>query len=205
MVLRKLPHLSLILFVLFLFTTYLVSRFYTFGIDLKITNELQEDRSGLLTYLMSAVSSFGNWYAIPIIILGIFIILTKSGMLLDAIYLATSSAVGVLISSIIKIIVGRPRPALDLVQYVYKDQIDNSFPSGHVTLYTILFGYLVYLSYTRAKHLPDSFKVIMYLLIISVGVSRIYLGAHWFSDVLGGYLLGGFVLARTIEIRQKHT
>jgi undecaprenyl-diphosphatase len=71
-------------------------------------------------------------------------------------------------------------------------------------LYTILFGYICYLMYTLLKRsiLRSLLLGIFGIFILFVGPSRIYLGQHWASDVLGAYLLGGVLLAGMILVYQ---
>src|SRR6185503_7608434 len=76
----------------------------------------------------------------------------------------------------------------------------KSFPSGHVVMVTTFYGFLAFLVFTLLK--PSwgrtALLVVFAALIVLMGPSRIYLGQHWFSDVMGAYLLGGLWLALTI-------
>jgi membrane-associated phospholipid phosphatase len=82
---------------------------------------------------------------------------------------------------------------------------DSSFPSGHVTLYIVLFGLLVYLLY---KHdAPPLLRRVAFflaaLLILLSGPARILVGAHWVGDVIAAYLLGFFLLLLSIEVYES--
>jgi undecaprenyl-diphosphatase len=91
-----------------------------------------------------------------------------------------------------------------------------SFPSGHVTSSVVFFGLLTYFVFqywesSNRKTLSSMFSVAIAIL---VGFDRLYLNVHWFSDVLGGYLLGVFwltfsilvfqYLERTAKFQMKH-
>jgi undecaprenyl-diphosphatase len=101
----------------------------------------------------------------------------------------------------VKIVIDRPRPSPDLV-HVVQELHSYSFPSGHVTGYVCLFGFLFYLAYTLLPHtdrrrLP--LLVGMALPVVLIGVSRVYMGQHWASDALAGYALGFAYLLIVIE------
>src|SRR5262249_47485166 len=104
----------------------------------------------------------------------------------------------------IKFVVGRPRPSPEMVK-VYEYPINCSFPSGHVASYMALYGFLFYLIYSlmRPSTLRSTLLVICGVMISLVGVSRVYLGAHWASDVFGGYCFGFFWLALTIYVYRR--
>ena len=99
-----------------------------------------------------------------------------------------------------KELIRRPRPAIDLVN-VFRILDSYSFPSGHVMFYVGFFGFLWFLIFTLLRHsLPRMLLLgLLGSLILLVGLSRIYLGQHWASDVLGAYLLGGLTLAAILQ------
>lgn len=94
----------------------------------------------------------------------------------------------------------RPRP--DILQLITIDGF--SFPSGHSTYSITIYGYLIYLinkdNNTLVKTIITSLLV---LLIISIGLSRIYLGVHYFSDVLAGFISGLIILNIVLIIENK--
>ena len=103
--------------------------------------------------------------------------------------------VSILITLILKGVVHRPRPLADLV-HVTAPLTDPSFPSGHVVQYATLFGFTFFLVYVLAR--PSVQRTILLVLlalpIALVGPSRLYLGQHWLSDVLGGYAVATLLL-----------
>jgi undecaprenyl-diphosphatase len=174
-----------------------------FPIDLQITRTIQEIESPFFAGLMTLVSWPGFLPQSILIVSLIAFALYMYGLhweSLTSILGATSSG---LLTELIKAIIQRPRPAPDLVD-VFSALTSFSFPSGHVMFYTALFGFIGYLSYTLLK---QSWKRSILLgfsggLILLVGLSRIYLGHHWASDVLGAYLLGGLTLLGIILFHQ---
>ena len=103
----------------------------------------------------------------------------------------------------VKYMIQRPRPASDLVD-VFERLASYSFPSGHVMFYVTFFGFVWYVIYTVLNRSVQRSLLLTFFgaLIILVGVSRIYLGQHWASDVLGAYLLGSLILVGIIVFHQ---
>jgi undecaprenyl-diphosphatase len=107
----------------------------------------------------------------------------------------------VVLVTIIKTLVHSERPLNGIMQ-----ETGFSFPSGHVTSTVVLFGLLTFFinqhwKSLNVKTLTNTFFV---AIVILIGFDRIYLNVHWFSDVLGGYLLGAFWLTLFISAF-KHT
>lgn len=159
--------------------------------DMSITERLQKNRQPWLRRCFYGISEIGfAKYAIPqtIGIAGIFWALRFR---LEAIFiLFTSSAT--LLNAIVKRVIKRPRPTAELVTVV-KVINEPSFPSGHVMYYTNFYGLLIYLLATnwRSGRIRNFLISTCAILITGIGPSRIYLGAHWPSDVAAGYIYGG--------------
>ena len=92
----------------------------------------------------------------------------------------------------LKELVGRPRPDPHIITQIGTYLSLDSFPSGHVLYAMGLYGFLLFLVFSQFKKtiLRYILLLLIILILILMGVSRIYLGAHWFSDVLGSYLMG---------------
>jgi undecaprenyl-diphosphatase len=122
-------------------------------------------------------------------------------------YLAVGGALLSLgLNPVLKLLVERPRPTEDLVM-VWREQSGLSFPSGHAFTAILLFGLLYYLvpTFLRWQRAITLVRILSLTMIILIGISRVYLGAHWPSDVLGGFLFGGIMLALVIHLHQQHT
>ncbi len=117
-------------------------------------------------------------------------------------WFVTFDLVGVtVINQAIKHIVRRPRP--NVLRLVEED--GYSFPSGHSMVSMAFYGIIIYLVYKNVtnKYLKWSLITLLSLLILSIGFSRIYVGVHYFTDVVGGFLLGLAYLIIYINIYNK--
>jgi undecaprenyl-diphosphatase len=174
-----------------------------FAWDLEITRALQT-RAGLLSF-MRAVSFFDDsWHGWALAFVALVGFLARRRRT-EACALFMSVAGGELINRVVKWLVGRPRPTLALVR-VSGDWARESFPSGHVTFYVCFFGFLFFAAYallprgTFARRISLTLSA---LPVLTIGCSRVYLGAHWASDVLGAYLLSGIWLAFTLHLYRR--
>jgi len=176
---------------------------YVFG-DLRITRFIQRFHDPYFHRLMVAVSWPGYFGRQFVVALCVAALLLRFRLKIEAACLLISAGSIWLLTNAIKIIVGRPRPSPDVVE-VYEHPATWSFPSGHVTSYMALYGFLFYLVYTlmRPSPLRSALLIFCGAMMGLVGVSRVYLGAHWASDVFGGYCLGFFWLALTINFYQR--
>lgn len=180
----------------FILLSVLVSFFPTSKIDREFSEEVQEHRNPALDAAMKAVSWPGYAENTIPIVLGTALLFFVFKYKKEALFVVLSLLSG-LVSTLVKWLVDRPRPSQDLVQVIVKTT-QKSFPSGHTLFYVSFFGFLVVLMYTL-KQLPKWLRLgvagISLLLIFLVPFSRVYLGAHWFTDVVGGFMLGLLCLA----------
>ena len=96
-------------------------------------------------------------------------------------------AIIAILNQVLKRILQRPRPT----EFRIIEETGYSFPSGHSMVSMAFYGYLIYLiyKYIKNKYVKCISIVLLSILICSIGISRIYLGVHYTSDVLGGFLI----------------
>lgn len=180
---------------------FLASSAAYFPIDVTITRGLQILDRPWLDFLMRAISWPGYTLQAGFVIIAVAVLLYIYGFHWESV-MSVGVAVGEeVLNYIIKIVVHRPRPSSNLV-HVFSQLGSYSFPSGHVMFYTVYFGFLFFLFFTLLK---ASIRRTIYLivtggLVILIGISRIYLGEHWASDVLGGYLAGSLALIAAVLV-----
>jgi undecaprenyl-diphosphatase len=106
-----------------------------------------------------------------------------------AIYLLVTGAGALILDPVLKALVGRLRP---VVAHPIAYGTGNSFPSGHALGSIVCYGalFLVFLPATRKGVWRRVFTVVIVTLIVAIGISRLLLGVHYISDVLGGWALG---------------
>ena len=175
-----LAFLTLVLFVL-------ASVFARFPGDLAVLLWLQSPRAPWLTKTAITVSMGDAAIALSMTVVAVFLALVWRRR--DVAVMILLSLVPVGAGNLLKPVVGRTRP-----EYLLLDVAPTSlsFPSGHA-LFAVIFGCLLVWMAEESIQSPwirRSVQVVLVLLILAVGWSRVYLGLHWPSDVLGGYMYG---------------
>jgi membrane-associated phospholipid phosphatase len=188
---------------MFGFLTVLVKITPSFAIDLKITQAIQSVSSPIFAGFMRLISWPGFLPQSIIITAVIALTLYLFRLKWEAVVALVAASFSGATNELIKSFISRPRPGADVVD-VFAILDSYSFPSGHVMFYTILFGFIWYLVYTllRQSVLRRLLLSVSGCLVLLVGISRIYLGQHWASDVLGAYLLGGVILTGVVLLHR---
>lgn len=178
--------------------------FVVFPFDLKISHELKEVKNPVYALVMEGVSALGDPRVGILMIVAVSAFYCVSRQLLNAGFvLATSS--NFLLTSLIKVLVARPRPPDFILNPAEMFPMVNqfSFPSGHVLFFVVFFGFLAYLVHLhRNGRVRMMVIAVCAVLILLIGMSRVYLGAHWASDVLGSYVIGGLWLCLLVLLYQ---
>jgi membrane-associated phospholipid phosphatase len=155
--------------------------------------------NGLLSLMKWVSYLMDSWRAGVIVIAGTFVTWRCLGRVEGG--LAVVAGLSSLLNTPVKLLVDRPRPTADLV-HVFAVETDSGFPSGHAMFAILVFGFLAYLAITHINrsNLRVLISTVLIFLILLTGASRVYLGVHWPSDVLGGYLIGGVILMILIYV-----
>lgn len=175
------------------------------GVDSDISRWFVDHRTPTLTDAMRVVSLLGSsWVVIPLaVVVVVAMLVTRRRWLALFVALAVSGAS--LLGILAKDVIGRDRPP---VEFRLQQSHSSSFPSGHSTqaaaTYFALAIMITVLSDSRA--LRAGTWIAATLIVFLVGVSRVYLGMHWATDVLGGWLLGSvWVAGLTVALEPLET
>jgi undecaprenyl-diphosphatase len=166
--------------------------------DVYLTIWLQSFSSHALFLTMYYTSFiFGGWSAALLVVVIGTIVWWRVGRLEGI--LIPVAGLTTLTNSAFKLAIDRPRPPANLVQILAPEQ-GNGFPSGHAFLAILILGLAAYFisRNVKTRHARTVAITGLVALILLVGASRVYLGVHWPSDVVGGYLIGGTFLAALI-------
>ena len=140
--------------------------------------------SDFATPIAKFITNFGG--AIFIILLTVILITVIKNKKIG-LSILTNLAIITILNQLLKRILQRPRPT----EYRIIEESGYSFPSGHSMISMAFYGYLIYLiyKYVENKNVKWILISLLSVLICLIGISRIYLGVHYTSDVLGGFLI----------------
>ena len=175
-----------VLIILFIINTVLVINNKYIEIDNFVHNTVLKTHSEVTTKVMKACIFCGSTAFVVGLAAGVFLVLLYKKKKNIAFSFASTLIVSTIVNNVIKLIIRRPRP-------VYMTVVENTFsyPSGHMMASTTVYGFFIYL-FLKSNY-PKKYKVIysifLTLLILLIGTSRIYLGAHYFSDIFGGGIM----------------
>jgi undecaprenyl-diphosphatase len=177
----------------------LAHRYEHFGWDIDTRNFIQSITIPGFGMLMKWVSVLGNGW-VPVTLVGGFgLAFISARFRIEGLTCILGVALGSLTNRLFKAWIDRPRPPSEVLFN------HESFPSGHVVFYIEFFGFLFFLSYVllRRGRLRRAALAVLAALVLIIGVSRVYLSAHWPSDVVGAYLAGGLWLMLMIEFYRR--
>ena len=154
--------------------------------------------SDFATPIAKFITNFGG--AIFLIILTILLLVVLKNKKVG-LSICINLVVVTILNQLLKRLLQRPRPT----EFRIIEETGYSFPSGHSMVSMAFYGYLIYLIYrfVKNKYLKWISIVLLSLLICLIGISRIYLGVHYTSDVLGGFLVSISYLILFISTANK--
>ena len=156
-------------------------------LDFLIINFIEQMRTPFLTIFFKSITYLGEWAVVlPIALLVSAILIIKRRKKQDAV-LAFISLGGLGTAFLLKNIVHRARPLGGLI-----NETSFSFPSAHAVTSVVFYGFIIYLLLPKIKSKKIKALKIFFisLFVLLIGFSRLYLGVHYLSDVLAGYIIG---------------
>lgn len=144
-------------------------------IDEPIYQLISSFHSQELTYIVKFITWFGSTIAVIVICMIVFMINQKIGL-----WISIHVGCVALLNQVVKLVVARERPpVLRLIV-----ETGYSFPSAHAMVSFVLFGFITYYIYQK----KSSVSLIIMIIPLLIGMTRIYLGVHYASDVIAGFL-----------------
>ena len=154
--------------------------------------------SDFVTPIAKFITNFGGAIFLIVLTIVLFIVIKNKKI---GVSIFSNLVIVTILNQLLKGILQRPRPT----EYRIIEETGYSFPSGHSMISMAFYGYLIYLiyKYVKNKYIKWISIVVLSLLICTIGISRIYLGVHYTSDVLGGFFISiSYLVIYTSAIRK---
>lgn len=167
-------------------------------LDTSIYNFISKFISAPVTKVFKVITNLSGVMFIIVITIILLLALRKKKY---GKYIFINLAIVTLLNQALKYIIQRPRPT----EFRIINESGYSFPSGHSMVSMAFYGFLIYLIYKNIenKYIKWAVCVLLTILILLIGISRIYLGVHYPSDVIGGFCLSMAYLILFIKAIQK--
>ena len=153
-------------------------------LDVKCYEIITSKMSDPLTIAAKTITNVANPVILLLVAGVLFLVVEKKK---NKFSIVCNLGIAAILNIILKSIIQRPRP----IGHRLIDESGYSFPSGHSMVSMAFYGYLLYLivKNVKNKYLRTISSCILLLLILFIGLSRIYLGVHYTSDVIGGFIV----------------
>lgn len=201
---KKLPWRSLILFAIALAATFAflaIADELREGdlddIDTQIAIAVHQHQARVLDYVMILFTKIGTGPVLMAAIAAVAFWSYKRGRHSYVLILAANTVIAMVVNPILKAIFARARPTLF---EVIKRPDTYSFPSGHSMSAVVIYGALAAVIIALRPSAKSPVTLAAGFLMLGIGVSRVYLGAHWPMDVLAGWASGVPFLIATVHI-----
>lgn len=173
----------------------------TDDLDLDIALAIHEHGRPSLDLVMIAITHVGSWPSLFVLVVAVSFWLLRHGDRWTPAILVASALVAQLANVVLKHMFARPRPTLFEVIPL---PASFSFPSGHAMSATVLLGSVaaVLIALHPARRVP--ILVVTAVLVFAIGLSRVYLGVHWPSDVIAGFAAGVPLLVAAVQLLHAH-
>ena len=171
--------------------------------DLWLLRRFQEVDSSAFAEALDRTAEMVNGWELAAVLVPAALLFLLARRWLEALLLLVSPA-GSLLNVGVKELVGRPRPSDELVSFTTRPS-DSAFPSGHADSAVVIYGLLFYFVtlFVSQPALRLLGQGACLFVVLFTGMQRVYTGVHWPSDVMGGYYLGGLVLAALIAVHRR--
>jgi len=164
------------------------------AIDHRLTAHIDSIRFPLADKVMGFVTLLGGGHVLTPMVLGVSAVLLWARKYILAAGFLIANAGGSLLVVVLKVVIRRDRPFMEYTRF---DAAGFSYPSGHAMMAVIFYGMLAYLL-IRAVHMERlrvAIVCVTVFVILVIGLSRVYLGVHYISDVAAGFAGGLFWLS----------
>ena len=180
---KKSKNYSILSFTCFVIITILLYTNNLGGIDNLLYNNIMSVRSTLLDFFFINITKLCNPLFITISTILLLLILRKDNRM----FFGINTILTIITNQVIKRLIRRPRP--NHIRLIKEGGF--SYPSGHAMISLALYGFLIYLVMKKIKnkYLKISLITLLIFIILLVGISRVYLGVHYPTDIISGYLL----------------